>query len=686
MATKFWLRALHFGLVPVFTAGLTSLTASPAQAQTAKFATAESVSDADQSQVIGATVWLSLHNRAQLDSKVNSLYDEKSATFHKWMKKTDLSSYTPTNAEVEAVKAELTKQGLTVKSTGPNNMFVAVTGTVATMETAFHTQIKNLSIKGEVVRATTVAPTMTGVAATLVSSISGISPNRFHPTVLHPTDPDTGKKFAGIPMAQSDGLLFSGQCFRDVQTETFKTPGAAVPIGVYVGNRYGQSVTNTAAGTLPPCGYDVKELTTAYGMKPSYAKGLDGTGQTIVIVDAYGSSTIMKDANSFSTLNGLPKLTANNFQVVYPGGAPAATTAANAQGWAEETSLDVEWAHAMAPGANIILLVSPSDYDTDLSGTLFYGIVNGLGSVISNSYSGAELVDLYEYPEELVISNLVTEIGAAFGISVNYSSGDDGDLDAVLGISQNSVSDLGASPYATSVGGTSVALTNKNDFKFQTGWGNNLTKLASSTGAPLAPPLFEGNIGGSGGGESRYFRQPSWQQSLPGGNRQQPDVSMVADPYTGAEFIYSVDGAQYLSVIGGTSLSCPMFSGVWAVANQEAGLLHGTGTLLGQAAPIVAKLAGTPAITDILPYTTPTNVTGLIITKAGVRDYSSAQLAYPLEGTVDYLSAIYNSPFSGSWFTLSFGTDTSLKVTKGWDNVTGYGSPTGLPFIEAAAK
>jgi subtilase family serine protease len=269
-------------------------------------------------------------------------------------------------------------------------------------------------------------------------------------------------------------------------------------------------------------------------------------------------------------------------------------------------------------------------------------------------------------------------------MAINYSSGDYGDLKALVG--SVTVSDLSASPFATSVGGTTLALDKNNKVKFQTGWGNNITKLAASTGAPVDPPLVEGFIFGAGGGESQYFAKPSWQSSLPGSGRQQPDISLDSDPYTGVEIVVTLDGTQGVESIGGTSLACPAFSGIWAIANQRAGQIHGKGAMLGQAAPIIAKLAGSSAITDVLPYSSPTNVAGFVFDSNGTTFYSPDQLAAPLENTTEYLSDLYNSPSSGSWFALTFGTDTSLVTTPGWDNVTGFGTPNGLEFIHAAAK
>jgi hypothetical protein len=113
------------------------------------------------------------------------------------------------------------------------------------------------------------------------------------------------------------------------------------------------------------------------------------------------------------------------------------------------------------------------------------------------------------------------------------------------------------------------------------------------------------------------------------------------------------------------------------LANEKAG--H----WLGQASPIISRLPST-AMHDILPVTSPTNVAGTIISDDGANFYSASQLAAPLENTTEFVSAMW--PVAGEYMTLTFGTTSSLTVTKGWDNVTGYGSPVGLPFITAAAK
>jgi subtilase family serine protease len=130
---------------------------------------------------------------------------------------------------------------------------------------------------------------------------------------------------------------------------------------------------------------------------------------------------------------------------------------------------------------------------------------------------------------------------------------------------------------------------------------------------------------------------------------------------------------------GGTSLACPIFTAIWAIADQKAG--HA----LGQAAPKIAGLKS-GEILDVLPHSSPTNVSGTIFDSGGATFYSATDLfTGQLFGNTEFLSAVWDLG-GGLDFDLSFGLDSSLTVTKGWDNVTGYGTPNGLPFLNAVTK
>ncbi len=650
--------------------------ATHAQKLPTELAQATSVSPENTNKVVEATVWLKLHNKAGLDAAVEKLYEPGSPTYHKWMTTAELAKYNPTAAEVATVKNQLAKEGLTVTSVDENNLSVKTRGTVGQMQSAFNTKLSSFQVNGQAVRAATVTPSMSGAAQTLVSHVSGLTQQRMQPYLQRAINPETGRPFKSISLAKAkaNGIFYSGDCFTNPAAHTFTSPNGALPVGTYYGNGYGAPITNTQLGTLSPCGYSASQVQAAYGMSSVYQAGFTGQGQTIVIVDAWGSQTIQQDANIFSQLNGLPALDSSNFQIYQPSGPPDYTDPL-AAGWVDETSIDVEWAHAMAPNAKIVLLEAATNSYSDLQAAVAFGITRHLGNNISNSYGSYESGT---GQADLEIWNALSEFGAALGISVNFSSGDSGDF-AATSAKQVTVSVPSDSPYATSVGGTTVNVTSKNQLVGTTGWGNNYTRLTvRGTSNSLPAPINFGFIGGAGGGQSAYFAKPGYQSGLPGTGRQQPDVSAIADPYTGVEIISTnpANGVTSVSVYGGTSVACPVFSGIWALANQAAG------RNLGQAAPIVSRMSSN-AVSDVLPISVPTNPAGVIFNTTGPTYYSQSDLVQPLQNTTSFFSALWNAS-SGSWYVLSFGTDSSLVVAPGWDNVTGYGTPNGLAFVQEA--
>lgn len=627
----------------------------------------------DPSTVISVTAWLKLHNENQLDNLAQQLNQKGSPNFHKWLTQAQFdASFSPTAQEVKAVQNFLSAHGLTVLTVAENNFYVKVQGTVGGVEKTFNVQIDNYDLNGTTYRSNKADPSANGSAGGLIAAVTGLDDFGFEPTVVRPTSPD------GTPIAQrplsvgSNGLFFESQCFRAPETQTFTGGGNTA---TYTGNRFGADITNSALGHLAPCGYQPSELHTAYNMTPLYQAGWDGTGQTIVITDAFGDPTIASDAEVFSQVYGLPDLTPSNFQVLRAPGAfhnPGNGHFGGSAGWRDEITLDVEWVHAMAPGANIVLVIGPNN-GSDLDEAINYAVVHHLGNTISNSWSS---VEGFGNPARLIRDTRILQSAAVQGIDVNFSSGDFGDFAAIAGF--KTVGFPGSSPFATSIGGTSLALNPDNTINFQTGWGNNLTRIADTIALgspPVVPPLSLGFQFGAGGGMSLTFAKPAFQSSLPGPARLVPDISMLADPFTGVEIIETVNGQLGVGVIGGTSLACPMFSAIMGIASQKAG--HG----LGQAASLVYGLpAG--AVTDVVPVGSPNNVTGVI---NGSTVETADDLAAPLNGSTTYLSAFYNSPFSTRWFVITFGTDTSLATAPGWDNVTGVGTPDGWNFVNALA-
>jgi subtilase family serine protease len=655
----------------------------------------------DQSKPISVTVWLNLHNKAALDTAVEQMYDKSSPNYHKFLTREEFKTqFAPTAKDTATVSKFLAAHNMKVTSIDKNNHFIVAQGRVGDAQAAFNTKVNRVMVNGVMHHATTSAPSIAEPATSaLVSTVQGLSDLAYKANVSRAVNPETRIPYAGVSpsAAGANGLFFSGECLRPPERVTFTT-GGKTPRAIYAGNRYGADI-DSPAPNLPSCGYDAAEMQKAYGLNKVYKNGLDGTGQTIMIVDAFGSNTIVDDANLFSQLNGLPLLTSSNFAIFTPNGSATCTSTNGCidGNWQYETTLDVEWAHAIAPGANIVLVLGADNSFTNLDLANLFAIQNGFGTVLSNSFGSPEILLQQFDPSELVVENGISEIAAALGISHDISSGDSGDFlaeDTANGVPAVSVLANAASPFATGVGGTSTFLDSKNNIELQTGWGLNFTRIAEPTpNPPTIPPLLFGFQEGSGGGTSVVYAKPKYQKGNTTGGvkfRQVPDISMNADPQTGNEIIVtptSVPGDDvFVEVFGGTSLSTPMFSAFWSIANQAAAN-EGLGPL-GNAAPILYELGGS-AITDVnlTNWDTLLNVTGTIFNPPSAPSFqSAAALAGPQPPTTRFVSALFQSSSSTRWDVFTFGTDSSLSTGKGWDNVTGLGTPNGMPFINQVLK
>jgi subtilase family serine protease len=672
-------------------------------------ANAENLGAEDLYKQITVTVWLKHHNQAAFDELVREMYDKSSPNYHHFLTLDQYhANFSPTIQEAALVLEYLTNHNLTISGTDKNNHYISAQGRVADVQEAFKVRIDRFKINGEIHRANLTEPSISGPAAAVVAAVQGLDDLRYESYVRRPINPDTGGPAMGIPLrsagAGSDGLFFTADCFGGPATETFTTSGGG-PSAVYTGNTYGSGIASVPPGA-PQCGYDAADIQAIYGLNRVYVYGFAGTGQTIVIVDAFGSNTILGDANTFSSLNHLPPLKTGangNFQIVKPNGSAkcTATNGCITGNWQLETTLDVESAHSVAPAANILLVLAADDTFTNLDIANLWAIDTLAGNVISNSFGLPEIAFVDLAPSILIVENNLAKSAAALGISQQVSTGDAGDNLAYdqekFGIDATSPGFAASSPFTTAVGGTSTFLGADHTVKFQTGWGLNFTRIADPIpNPPVVPPLGFGFNGGAGGGPSSVFSKPPFQSSLAGKFRQTPDISMVADPQTGLEIIVtpnSVPGDQkFVEVVGGTSLSAPLFSAMWALANQAAG-----GGPLGQAAAMLYDLPR-GAITDVRQIGSANNVKGTITIPntppkpPTIIHESPRALAAPancaappctLGNTINFVSALYQSSSSTRWDVFVFGADTSLTTGPGWDNVTGLGTPNGLNFINA---
>src|SRR5580658_460383 len=654
--------------------------------------TAKNLGAEDPAQTIEVSIWLNLHDRAAFDTLAQQLYDRTSPNYRRWLKNADLARFAPTAQEAATVREFFESHNLKVVTVGPNNFFVRARGTVSDVQTAFHVTLNNYEVHGQTVRSNDRDPYVDGAAAALVRSVAGLDTATFeHPAMsrtatLPAVKTSVSRATAGAkPANVTPNDFYNSNCFDGVESESFSTPppdGGPLPTVSIQGNHLNFQ-TLTSAG----CGYTPPAIQTAYNLTGLYNEGYTGAGQTVAIIDWCGSSTILSDANAFSAQFNLPALTSSNFNII---NTPS-------QSYCEapdqvEINIDVEWAHAVAPGANINLIVPPDNTFQNIDQAEYTTIYDGLGTVISGSYGAPEF---FVTAAELETGNLLSELAAVYGISADFATGDDGDFSAFYGVT--TVDYPADSPWSTAVGGVTLALNSDNSIAWQAGWGNNVNVVAAE-GIVADPPVGE-FFGGSGGGPSNCvtkhsefrrpictggFPKPSYQKvSVPGKYRQLPDVSWLADPFTGAVILISIPGQlpeQTFQVVGGTSLATPMFSALWAIANQEA--LAGGGTELGQAAPYLYSLpAGT--ISDIVPVTSATNVTGAVQDSQGTTKYSAARLAGATPTEHQFVSALWDIfTDEDTAAVVSFGTDPGLNIAPGWDNVTGLGTPNAQAFAD----
>ncbi|MDC8786488.1 S53 family peptidase [Roseateles koreensis] len=319
-------------------------------------------------------------------------------------------------------------------------------------------------------------------------------------------------------------------------------------------------------GTRLPC-YGPSAIRKAYGMDQLINAGYDGSGQTIVIIDAYGSPTLQADLDAFDAAFGLPPPPSLQ-QITMPGTLPFNYSDSNQLGWAEETSLDVQWAHAIAPGAKIVVVVAASNNDADILAAQNYAINNKLGHIISESFGESELALLQDSAGRKSLADNEASYRRAIDrkISVLVSAGDSGASSYdINGVTQpKPVAEYPASsPNVTSVGGTNLFFGS--------------TTNADPNGSYQGEVVWNDGYGAGGGGISAAFRLPDYQEdALPRairsqlkGHRGYPDVAYNAGVFGGVivrlGFLGSSNGFY---IFGGTSASAPQWAGITAVANQ----------------------------------------------------------------------------------------------------------------------
>ena len=383
------------------------------------------------------------------------------------------------------------------------------------------------------------------------------------------------------------------------------SPNTVIPNGLpYCG---------TTSGLTLIC-YGPSFLRTAY----NFPSNLDGTGQTILIVDAYGSPTIQSDLILFDTVFGVPP--PPSFTIFCPEGCPPYNPndkLHDVSGWSIETSLDVEYAHAMAPGANIVLVVAASSTGDAINVAEAKAIAKYPGSVMSQSFGAGEFGIHGNNVQVLQAHNNFVAAQAA-GITVLASAGDDGAANAfmvgmnlIIGNVANAsfpssdplvlaVGGTEGNPYpALGTGGLSCAANTTCSAGLAT-----FTGPCTSANGFLVSPCTPAGYGGeqvwnetdfapgstTGGAPSLLFGVPSYQDGLGLSSRTTPDVSYNAAINGGVLVANSaLLGEPAFFIVGGTSAASPQWAAIVALANQSAG------QSLGFLNPAIYKLAQSAA-------------------------------------------------------------------------------------------
>ncbi|MDJ0354904.1 S53 family serine peptidase [Paenarthrobacter sp. PH39-S1] len=540
-----------------------------------------------------------------------------------------IQRFSPTQADVDAVVAHLKAKGMTITDVPASRQFVVFRGPAGRMGSAFGTELHLYSHGGASLLAPAAPPSLPAALAAKVQGIS-IDQSRLltRPDLVKQDEPSANRFAAAAP-------VLATPCSNYWDQNTVTVPPA------YAGNtRYGTYI----------CGYKPAQLQSAYGVADYAKAGIDGRGQTVAIIDAYASPTIVEDVNTFSSAAGLPVLDGSTYEQIVP--APSEFTdqaiCQEPSGWQTEQTLDVEAVHGLAPGAKV-LYVGGTNCNAGLDVAMATILDGGLANIVSNSYGNVG--------EDVSADVLAGEVNehiqaAAEGIGLYFSSGDNGDERAKLGYTSPDFP--ASSPWVTAVGGTSLAVGQNGNYLFEAGWGSSLQGIVKDSAGNLsyAGPLPGTFRFGAGGGRSAVFDQPAYQRgavpdALANGHRVSPDVAAVADPYTGYQtgFRPIIDDTTLATgpyenvTVGGTSLASPVTAAQMAIAQQ---LTHST---VGFANPTVYLLARYASFLfrDVQPQT-------------------------PRQALA------FTRPSTGLSYLISTDTDTSLTTAAGYDDVTGVGS------------
>lgn len=585
------------------------------------------------SQTLTVQVWLK-PDEAAAAKFAQAVSTPGSASFHHYLSpKAYTARFGASAAQAGAVRSWLSSKGLTGVRTDSGRDYVSATGPVSKIQSAFGVTMKRYRVTGPNGKATVIQANDRNVSVP-----ASVAPGVLAVTGLDSTPATT------------------------MHTATRPAPKAAATCSNY----WAQHVSSVSPafrgltkGALPVCGYSAGQLRAAYGA----TSAATGTGQTIALIEVGEPTAMFQTLTDYAKSNGLPAPSSSRFRQLVIGSGGSCGNFFDI-----EEQLDSEAAYAMAPGA-AQLMVDGDSCDEALQGVqpLFnaeQAVLSGNGnspsaSIESNSWG---ITAGESYPSNYAqTADEINLRAAAEGVGMYFSSGDN-----------PGVSVPASDPYSLAVGGTTLGIGASGNRLFETGWSNDDAELSNGTWSDLG-------IGrdAAGGGTSLLYAQPGYQKGVvpasmshikAGGqtltDRALPDISADADANSGIlEGVIEPDsngqpGPYQTFVDGGTSLACPLVAGL--VADAQQGQKQGFGFI----DPLLYSLAGTPAFHDTLPVAASTP-----------QPYRDA-----------FIPAASNSPAAISVIDSQLPAYTDQVTAKGYDTMTGLGTPDGTAFITALRR
>lgn len=581
--------------------------------------------------------------------------------------------FSPTGAQVAKASRWLRSQGFKVGTVSKDRLSIAASGTASQVERAFDTKLALYRVAGHTVRLASgdlsVPPSLAGTIVGAMGVNQDVAVTAISKSPNYPPPP------AVLPIAKPCGKYYAAESTK------VKPP-------------FGHGYPKTMPDVV--CGYKPAQFRSAYGVKSSNT----GKGYRVAIVDAYDSRTIVSDSTTFFKRNdpGNPFSRADFTAIDHAPFTNQSLCAAS--GWLTEQAIDVTAVHAMATHAHIVFEGAKSCLNQDLYAADDDAVAKDRADVVTNSW-GDPAGDVFDSPSDRAMFDDMFMEAAGKGITMLYSTGDDGDNFDVTGISAPGYP--ASSPYVTGVGGTTTKINASGKRTGDLGWATGRAFFCASNGVNILPGCTKKTLGhwvpaaadGESGGYTSYvYTQPKYQKGIvptalaqrnspilgPVSMRVIPDISLDADPGTGELIGYTQtfpNGTKKYAQTryGGTSLASPLLAGVVADIDQAAG------STMGFINPRLYEIDKTTpsAIYDVLAEKGKQGNYRRDYTSAIVPGYNKGffrqvrELYYP--GPEVYCDGVGNCA----------SRPNTLSAAKGFDSLTGMGSP-GRNFIAVIAK